>query len=134
MSPRWRTAALALALLVMAPPAAWAQSYRIYGAERYFTVTWEPDSYQGRPTVSGYVANDWGVAAANVRLLIESLDASGAVADTRIGYVAGFVLPGTRVFFEVFVPAAAAYRVAVLSWDWRYAPSGATEPSRERSG
>jgi hypothetical protein len=122
-------AALALLLLLGAPAAASSQSYRVYGAERYFTLTWEPGSYRGRPTVAGYVGNEYGIAAANVRLLVESLDASGEVTGTTVGYVNGFVLPGTHVYYEVFVPARApAYRVAVLSWDWRYAPSGAVLP------
>ena len=132
---RGRAAAVALLLLLaIAPASAWSQTYRVYGAERYFTLTWEPGTYHGRPTVAGYVTNEWGIAAANVRLLIEMLDSSGQVTESVIGYVHGFVLPGTHVYFEVFVPTnAPAYRVAVLSWDWRYAPSGAT-PSQERSG
>ena len=130
-----RAAAFALLVLAIAPTAASSQSYRVYGAERYFALTWEPGSYRGKPTVAGYVSNEYGIAVSNVRLLVESLNASGEVADTTIGYVSGFVLPGTHVYFEVPVPSKApAYRVAVLSWDWRYAPSGAVLPSRERRG
>ena len=129
-----RAVALALLLLASAPTAASSQSYRVYGAERYFSLTWEPGSHHGRPTVAGYVGNEWGIAAANVRLLIETLDASGQVTESLIGYVNGFVLPGTHAYFEVFVPKAANYRVAVLSWDWRYAPSGAIPPPAERKG
>ena len=129
-----RVVALGLLLLASAPTAASAQTYRVYGAERYFTLTWEPGNYQGRPTVAGYVANEWGIAAANVRLLIEVLDGAGQVTESVVGYVNGFVLPGTHVYFEVFVPQASAYRVAVLSWDWRYAPSGSELPPLERKG
>ena len=46
-----------------------------------------------------------------------------AVVDTTIGYMQGDVLPGSRAYFEVRLPrAAAAYRVRVLSWDWKTGP------------
>jgi hypothetical protein len=42
------------------------------------------------------------------------------VTATTVGYVSGDVLPGARVYFEVPVARAApAYRVVVLSWDWK---------------
>ena len=122
---RWGPIVVAL-LLALAPAGAGAQSYRIYGAERYFSLEWAPGQYRGRPTVAGYVTNNYGVTADRVRVLVESLDGAGQVTATTIGYVNALVTPGTHAYFEVVVPARAAeYRVNVLSWDWRPGgPSG----------
>ena len=93
-------------------------SYGIYGVDSYYKVEWQPDERRGRPIVSGYVTNQWGVSTKNVRLRVEALDAAGGVTGSYIGYVSGYVLPGVRVYFEVPVPAKAPnYRVTVLSFD-----------------
>ena len=95
-----------------------AQSYGIYGTERYFTLEWRPDERRGKPLVSGYVTNEWGTPTRNVRLRVEALDAAGNVTATYIGYVEGYVSPGAHVYFEVPVPTKApSYRVTVLSYD-----------------
>ena len=93
-------------------------SYGIYGVDSYFKVEWQPDERRGKPIVSGYVTNQWGISTKNVRLRVEALDAAGSVSASYIGYVNGYVLPGTHVYFEVPVPAKAPnYRVTVLSFD-----------------
>jgi hypothetical protein len=93
-------------------------SYGTYGADSYFKVEWQPDERRGRPVVSGYVTNQFGLPTRNVRLLVDALDAAGNVTARQIGYVNGYVTPGSRVYFEVPVPAkASAYRVSVLSFD-----------------
>jgi hypothetical protein len=95
-----------------------APSYGTYGVDSYFKVEWQPDERGGKPLVSGYVANQWGLGARNVRLRVEALDAAGSVTATYIGYVNGYVTPGARVYFEVPVGAKApGYRVTVLSFD-----------------
>jgi len=95
-----------------------AQSYGIYGTDNYFKVEWQADERGGKPTVSGYVTNQWGLVTRNVRLRVEALDAAAAVTATYIGYVNGYVVPSSRVYFEVPVPAKApSYRVSVLSFD-----------------
>ena len=92
-------------------------SYGIYGVDSYFKLEWQPDERGGKPMVSGYVTNQWGLGVRNVRLRVEALDAAGVTA-TYIGYVNGYVTPGSRVYFEVTVPAEApSYRVTVLSFD-----------------
>ena len=118
MTPALRMIA-ALALL-LSPLAAHAQTYRTYGSEAYFAVDWQAGERRGRPVVTGHVVNTFGVAAHYVRVLVESLDATGQVTASTIGYVSGDVLPGTRMYFEVPVDRAApAYRVVVLSWGWK---------------
>ena len=90
----------------------------IYGTDRYFSLEWQPDERRGRPLVSGYVTNQWGLSMRNVRLRVDALDAAGAATATYIGYVNGQLTPGARVYFEVPVQAKApSYRVTVLSWD-----------------
>ncbi len=95
-----------------------APSYGIYGADSYFKIEWQPDERHGKPIVSGYVTNQWGLPMMNVRLRVEALDAGGKVTATHIGYVNGFVTPGAHVYFEVPVQVKApSYRVTVLSFD-----------------
>jgi hypothetical protein len=106
--------------LLLSTAVAHAQTYRTYGSEAFFAVDWQAGERRGRPVVSGHVVNTYGIAAHYVRLLVESLDAAGQVTGTTVGYVSGDVLPGARMYFEVPVARAApAYRVVVLSWDWK---------------
>lgn len=94
------------------------QSYGIYGTESFFTLDWQPDERRGKPVVTGYVTNQWGIGVSNLRMRVEALDAAGGVTATYIGYVFGDVTPGTRAYFEVAVTQkAASYRVSVLSYD-----------------
>jgi len=93
-------------------------SYGIYGADSYFKVEWQADERRGQPMVSGYVTNQAGLPMRNVRLRVEALDAAGNVTGSYIGYVNGYVTAGSRVYFEVPVPAKASnHRVTVLSFD-----------------
>jgi hypothetical protein len=93
-------------------------SYGIYGTDSYFKLEWQPDERKGKPMVSGYVTNQWGLTTRNVRLRVEALDAGGNVTATYIGYVNGYVNPGSHVYWEVPVQQkAASYRVSVLSFD-----------------
>jgi hypothetical protein len=112
--------ALALGIFLLGSGAAQAQTYAIYGAERYFRVEWEAGQSARRgPVVSGYVYNDYGRAVERMQLSIEGLDGSGAVVSTTIGYVLGTVPGWNRAYFEIPVPAgAAAYKVRVLSFNW----------------
>ena len=97
----------------------------MYGADQFFTLTWEPIEYGGRLTVGGYVINNYGVEAINVRLIAESLDAGGRAVAKTIGHVNYPIPPSARGFFEIFPPGRpSSFRVYVLSWDWRRSPSG----------
>ena len=109
------------AALVLIPGPSPAQHYRIYGAEQFFHVEWEAGVRAGCPVVSGHLENTFGIAAIRLRLLVESLDQAGQVIERTIDWVPGDVTPGSRYYFEVAVPRAApAYRVIVLSWDWKH--------------
>jgi hypothetical protein len=77
-------------------------------------------SMRGRPEVSGYVYNDYGRAAFNVRLIVETLDGSGQVVDRAYGYVVGIVPALNRASFDVPLRTeGASYRIAITSFEWR---------------
>ena len=82
---------------------------------------WEVGArHAGRPVIQGYVYNDYGRPAADVHLLVETLDASGAVIARNIGFVRGVVPLYDRTYFEVPLKASgASYRVSVTSLDWK---------------
>src|SRR6266850_2070078 len=85
MTPK--TLALVLLLCVVASAGAvLAQSFG--DADRYFGLEWTGGERRGRPNVNGYVVNNYRVRAANMRLLVESLDASGKTIDTTSGSLA----------------------------------------------
>jgi hypothetical protein len=75
-------------------------------------------SKKGTPVYSGYIYNDGGGSAANIRLLVETLDAEGKVIGQAQGAALGSMLGRDRLYFEVPLQATgASYRVRVLSWD-----------------
>lgn len=88
--------------------------------DRYFRVEFEPGhSEAGRTVITGYVYNDSGLAAAKVRLLVDSLDAAGQVTGTTVGYVDSVVPLKGRTYFEVPVDKpGASYSVSVPYFDW----------------
>jgi hypothetical protein len=111
---------LALAALVVgsAMPGAAAELQPLNaGWERVFTVQWQPAAYRGRPALEGYVNNLSPYHVANIRVLIDSLDAAGAVTNQKIAWVPGDVLGGGRLFFQVPAAPSPAYRVRIFSYD-----------------
>ncbi len=91
----------------------------IPGWERFFTIQWtvEPER-EGSRRLDGYVYHHYGEYAADLRLLVRSLDASGGVVDQRIIWVQGGVGGFGRAYFDVrHLPASAHYQVFV--WDYR---------------
>ncbi len=79
----------------------------------------------GRPVIQGYVFNDYGRPASDVHLLVETLDASGAVIGCTIGFVRGVVQFNDRAYFEVPIKTTgASYRVSVTGFDWKGGGAG----------
>jgi hypothetical protein len=100
---------------VLAARTASPQSFAVYGTERYFTVDWQRIDRGGRPMLVGYVRNGAPFDASDVTLRVETVDgAAGAAAYPRIP---GLLGRDSRLYFEVPVAAAPAYRVSVLSYD-----------------
>lgn len=74
----------------------------------------------GRPVIQGYVYNDYGRPASDVRLLVETLDASGAVIARHVGFIRGVVQLNDRAYFELPIRTpGASYRVSVTALDWK---------------
>jgi hypothetical protein len=123
---------LAVSVLVLSATSALAQGTSrltplVVDGERYFKLEWQAADQNGRPRVHGSILNDYGFAARKVRLLIDSLDATGGVTAQTLSYVPGDLTPGARYYFEAPVPArAASYRVAVFQWEWIQAGGGDT--------
>jgi len=91
----------------------------VIGWEQFFKVEWEAGERKGRPVVQGYIKNDWGMTAANVRLLVDGLDPSGQVVSQTVGWLGTQLTPGMRAYFEVPVnEPAPAYRVSVFAFDF----------------
>jgi hypothetical protein len=114
-----RVLLVALLLCAALPAAVPAQSPG--DADRFFGVEWAGGERRGKPNVNGYIVNQYRVGAANVRVNVESLDASGKAIATTAGFV-GDVPAGARVYFEVPVAQKAPrYRVVITGWNWREA-------------
>ena len=74
----------------------------------------------GRPVIQGYLYNDYLRSAAEVQLLVETLDASGGVTSRQVGFVRGVIPFKDRAYFEVPVKTAgASYRVSITAFDWK---------------
>jgi hypothetical protein len=110
---------LGLALVLAAPAAVPARELQplMRGWEQHFTVSWGAIQRRGRPEVEGYVDNRSPYRVGNVRVLVDSLDATGRIVDQRLSWILGEVGGGSRVYFEVPVTSAASYRVRVFAYD-----------------
>ena len=117
----------ALALLVtlsvpaLPPSTGWANTLEplVVGWERIFNLDWQVTDKGGRPVVSGYLVNDSPHIVTAIQLLIDALDANGAIVRQNIGWAgAGAIQPFSRMYFELPAPrAAATYRVRVFAFD-----------------
>jgi len=88
--------------------------------ERFFRVEWSADAAGPEQSrIVGYVYNEYGEDAVNVRLRISRLDESGRPVASLIQPVGDIVRAGGRSFFDVRVPGnGSSYRVAVASFDF----------------
>ena len=96
------------------------------GIDSRLRLDWEAGTRRGgKPAIQGYIYNDNGRPATDVHLLVETLDASGAVTARTIGFVVGAVQFKDRAYFEVPLQATgASYRVTVTSFDWKGGGAG----------
>ena len=88
-------------------------------AERFFRVEWSAaGAGADQSRIVGYVYNEYGEDAVNVRLRISQLDEAGRPVASLVQPVGDVVRAGGRAFFDVRVPGSApAYRVQVASFD-----------------
>jgi hypothetical protein len=99
----------------------------VIGWQQFFTVDWQSAERRGRPIVQGRIYNNWGLAASDVRLLVNGLDPAGQVVEQRVAWLGTLLTPGTTAPFEVALQRpASAYRVEVFSFDWVQADGQST--------
>ena len=114
-----RVKVLLISILLLTPVGAQAQKYAIQGADRYFRIEASPAQGRRGPVVAGYVYNTYGYNADRVWLMVEALDAGGAVIGTTQSPVLGTVPNGGRAYFEVSAPpGGTTYRVHVTTYEW----------------
>jgi hypothetical protein len=97
-----------------------AQSITPANADKYFRIKYQngPDR-RGRPSVWGYIYNERGMGNARLRILVETLDASGKTIAQEIDYVDTEVpLFGSGYFEARPKTPGADYRVTIHSGDW----------------
>ena len=97
-----------------------AQTITAISAPQFFRLESHPDKdKQGRDIVWGYVYNTRGKGNARLRLLIETLDASGKPVASQIAYVDEDIPLYNRAYFETRVnQPGPSYRVTFHSGDW----------------
>jgi hypothetical protein len=127
MKSRWLTTMALVALGTWSTPSPAVALSAASSVDARVRLDWEVGTGRGgRPVIQGYVYNDYGRPAADVHLLVETLDASGAVIARNIGFVRGVVQFNDRVYFEVPLKTpGASYRVSVTSLDWKGGGGGA---------
>jgi hypothetical protein len=117
--------AVVLALGIGSPARPAAALSAASSVDARIRLDWEVGGRGGRPVIQGYVFNDFGRPAGDVRLLVETLDASGAVIGRTIGFVRGVVQYNDRAYFEVPIKTpGASYRVSVTGLDWKCGGGG----------
>jgi hypothetical protein len=112
-------ATLMVVLLASSAMAAGPLTPLVIGWEQFFRLNWTVGERRGKPVVTGTIYNNWGFAAANVRLLVDELDANGQIVEQRIGWLGFTLTPGTTAPFEVpVVHATPNHRVSVFAFNW----------------
>lgn len=100
---------------------AWAQSITPANAPQYFRVEAHAEKdRKGRDIVWGYVYNERGRYWARVRLLVETLDATGRPIASQVVYVDEDVPFAGRAYYETrLANPGPSVRVTIHSGDWR---------------
>jgi hypothetical protein len=110
---------LAAFVLALAPAAGQAGPIHAEDTfQRYFRLEWQATPGAHGPEIAGYVENVSNLPVDRMRVVVEQVDAGGAVIGSSTTWVMGTVIPNHRSYFTTRVPAAAAYRVRILTFDW----------------
>ena len=94
----------------------------VVGTQQYFSIEWQSSPRGSQRVVQGYIKNNWGFAATNMRLLVDALEPDGRLVTQRLIWLGGQLTPGTRAYFETPMPPAPSYRVRVFAFDWVTSP------------
>jgi hypothetical protein len=84
----------------------------------YFRLQWQPTIGADGSAIGGHVRNVSNLPVERMQLLVERLDASGAVVGQSRTWVMGVIPAHQHAYFSTRVPAAADYRVTILTFDW----------------
>jgi hypothetical protein len=87
------------------------------GWEQILSLEYGPGQYRGQPAIEGTVTNISPYDLANVRILVDTLDAGGQITTQKVAWVPGELRGGGRLFFSVPTPPSPAYRVRVYTYD-----------------
>ena len=87
------------------------------GWEQIFALEYGPGQYRGKPAIEGTVTNISPYDLANVRILVDTLDANGEITSQQVAWLPGEVRGGGRLYFSVPTPPSPAYRVRVFTYD-----------------
>ena len=116
-----RRALVLLALTSTLTAAAGVQAAEIRphmaGWEQIFALEYGPGQYRGKPAIEGTVTNISPYDLANVRILVDTLDAAGQITSQQVAWLPGEVRGGGRLYFSVPTPPSPAYRVRVFTYD-----------------
>ena len=116
----WLLATMVILALVGGRPAAPAGALPATSTvDSRLRLDWEVGArHGGRPVIQGYLYNDYLRSAAEVQLLVETVDAAGAVTSRQMGFVRGAIPFKDRAYFEVPIKTAgASYRVSITAFD-----------------
>jgi hypothetical protein len=94
----------------------------VVGTQQFFAIEWQSTPRGNQRLVQGYIKNNWGFTAANMRLLVDALEPDGRLITQRVIWLGGQLTPGTRAYFETAMPPATSYRVRVFAYDWLQSP------------
>lgn len=112
---------LTLALLAVVVPTTGAEalplSPLVINWQEYFQVDWQVSERAGKPLLTGHVRSVRKYGARWMQLLVDRLDASGALIDQRLVWLTSEITRGSQVYFEVRMEPAASYRVAVFAYE-----------------
>jgi hypothetical protein len=86
--------------------------------DRYFRVHWETTAGAGGLALAGHVENLGDHPFDRMQLLVERLDAGGAVIGSARIWVVGLIPAHQRGYFSTSIAAAPSYRVRIASFDW----------------
>ena len=119
MRRRLVLAAMAAVMVLAATTAGEAQSLSplVVNWQQYFELDWRVLERGGQTLLTGHVLSIWKDGARWMQLLVNRVDARGALIDQRLVWLPAEVPRGGRVYFEVRVEPAAAYQVAVYSFE-----------------
>jgi len=107
-----------VALALVGPATAAVLEPQVWGWEQFFRVDWTVVERRGGVVVEGYLTSSSPSGLTRIRLLIESLDATGGVLAQRVVWVPGDIAPFSYApFSATMAERASHYRVRVFTFD-----------------